>query len=872
MTQTRRRHLRNAAVPLALLIGAAWVVPLFLNAGRYRPLLKASLERSLGRKVALGHIALHFFPRPGFTVDNVVIDEDPSFGLEPFVRVGRLDCDLRWRSLWNSHVYLGTLKLSNPSINLVRNASGRWNIEDLLLRSRIKPQSRAQATPAPMPSNLAVEIQGARLNFKIGENKKPFTVVNTSAYLDFDYDSQRLDFRMAGEPVRTDLEFPTPGLVELDGNWSPARAAGDSLQATLRMQGALLYDWIPLLTGKNPELYGVVNSTINLGGSLRQIEYTGEAHLSQLHRWEQLPSASDLPCDLRFRGQFDRNKQDLVVKSMDLAFVDSQIHLEGSIASVASRPDFDLVVAFERSRMEDLLRLGVRVLGKRVAWDVRGRVNGMISVQGPWGAKRYGGFLNAHQVRLDTSSGTFPVSDVALRITGSGARLSPARVLLAPGVDVVVEASLRHFSPQQTGRPAAVRPAYQLTLSSSAVNLGRLVHFGRALGILGKSAMEAEGIGSFTLRLAGGAWPWTRPSVTAQASIRSARLVVPGLREPLNVPRARIQVYGRQVIINPIVAVMGTSVFSGWIVHQRGSPAPWDFSLSADKLSIEQASQWFEGMGDRNTPSLLDRIAGIGALISGRRPAFHLAGSMDARGHFSTPLITYRGVSLRDCQAGVDIHDRKIRVSQFRFEAGGGHGEGNALLNLSKSPVQTSGQAAIHGASIRSLGPYLPAALGKVRGYYSAGGTFEASGLTHAQLASTLKGVATVQLESVNLGDFDPVGSLARHFGMEALEEPPQALLIPRATAHLDVQDRQLTLEDFLVDIGGAEFQLHGGYSFDGSAQLLVRADLRGVHQPWTPVHPGMAGPVSRIADLHFAGTLRNLEVMPSAQISQTQP
>src|SRR5690242_8335936 len=756
MTRIRRRNLRSAAVALALLIGAAWVAPLFLNAGRYRPLLKAGLERSLGRKVSLGHIALHFFPRPGFTVDNVVIDEDPSFGLEPFARVGRLDCDLRWRSLWSSHLYLGTLKLSNPSINLVRNSSGRWNIEDLLLRSRIRPQSRAQATPAPMPSNLAVEIEGARLNFKIGENKKPFTVVNTSAHLNFDYDSERVDFRMAGEPVRTDLEFPTPGLVELDGNWSPARAAGDSLQATLRMQGALLYDWIPLLTGKNPELYGVLNSAISLGGNLRQIQYTGEAHLSQLHRWEQLPSANDLPCDLRFRGRFDRDNQDLVINSMNLAFEDSQIHVEGSIASVASRPDLDLVVAFERSRMEDLLRLGVRVLGKRVAWDVNGRLNGMISVQGPWNGKRYGGFLNAHQVRLDTSSGTFPVSDIALRITESGARLSPARILLAPGVEIVVDGNLRHFPPQQSKRPAA-HPAYQLTLSSSAVNLARLVHFGRALGILDKSDMEAEGIGSFTLRLAGGAWPWTRPSVTAQASIRSARLVVPGLSEPLNVPRARIQVYGKQVIVNPMLAVMGTSVFSGWIVHQRGSPAPWDFSLTADRLSIEQASQWFEGLGERTSPSFLDRIAGIGALFAGRHPSFHLAGGMDARGRFSTPLITYRGLSLRDFQASVDIRDRKVRLSQVRFEAGGGHGEGEALLNLSRIPVQISGQAGIHGASIAPLAPYLPAVLGKARGYYSAGGTFEASGLTRTQLASTLKGVASVQLERVNLGEFDPV-------------------------------------------------------------------------------------------------------------------
>jgi len=173
---------------------------------------------------------------------------------------------------------------------------------------------------------------------------------------------------------------------------------------------------------------------------------------------------------------------------------------------------------------------------------------------------------------LKTSSGVFPISDVAIRITKAGVRLSPARVLLSPGVEVVAEGALRHISPGEGRRHTAAHPTYDLTLSSHAVNLARLLHFGRALGLLGAKPLEAEGIGSFTLHLAGGAWPWTRPVVTAQASVRSARLTVPGLSGPLNIPRARIQVYGRQVMINPVLAVMGTSVFSGWVMHQ------WDLS------------------------------------------------------------------------------------------------------------------------------------------------------------------------------------------------------------------------------------------------------------------------------------------------------
>lgn len=871
MSSRKRRYLKNTVVTLALLVAVAWVVPFFLNAGRYRPLLTAVLERSLRRKVTLGHIDLHFFPHLGFTVDNVVVDEDPAFGLEPFIRVDRIDCNLLWRSLWRSHLYFGTLRLSDPSINLVRNSAGKWNIENLLLRSRVKNPSSGRASLAA-PSHLSVEIEDARLNFKVNENKKPFAIVNTNAHLDFDYGSDRVNFQMAGDPVRTDLEFPTPGLVALDGVWSPAGPPGHTLNATLRMQGGLLYDWIPLLAGRNPEVYGVLDGTIHLSGTLRKFNFIGDSRLSQLHRWEQLPSSNDLPCDMHFRGQFDRDDMSLMVSSMDLAFANSRVHLEGSIGDVASRPDLDLVVAFERSQLRDLMRLGARVFGNRTGWNLGGRLNGMISVRGPWGGQHYGGFLNAHHVVLDTSTGSFPVSDLAVRITPDGVRLSPARVRLARGVEVVVEGTLRHISPGRRRQRAVPHPVYALTLYSHAVNLERLVHFGRALGLLKPSHLEAEGIGSFTLHLAGTAWPWSGPSVTAQASVRSARFVVPGLSEPLNIPRARIQVYGKQIVVNPLLAVMGTSVFSGWVMHQRGSQLPWDFDLKADKLSIEQASQWFEGAGGQGSRSLFDKLSGIGSLFRGRRPVFYLAGRLDARGRFASPLLSYRTLALRGFETNLEIRDRKIRLTKVRFEAGGGRGEAKALVDLTKPSAQISGRAEVSGASVQALRRYLPPALAGVHGYYSAAGNFEARGSTRAEIARTLRGKATVQLESVNLGDFDPVRILARRFGMDLLEASSRPLFVPLATAHLHVQDRSVTLENFPVKLSDAEFELQGTYAFDGAASLRVQADLRGMRQPWTPVHPRTIGPVSRLADLRFTGTLRNLEMIPSAQISQTQP
>jgi len=258
--------------------------------------------------------------------------------------------------------------------------------------------------------------------------------------------------------------------------------------------------------------------------------------------------------------------------------------------------------------------------------------------------------------------------------------------------------------------------------------------------------------------------------------------------------------------------------------------------------------------------------------VTGHRSSFHLAGHLDVRGELTTPVLTYRQLLLHDFRARIDIHDRKVLIEKASFQAGSGAGEGSALVDLTRTPAHISGHARVGGTSIQALGHYLPAALSTARGYISLRGSFKADGLRRPEIARTLQGEATVELEGVSLGGFDPVRTLARHFGMEPLEPGPRPLLIPRATAHLRIENRQVKLEKFPLDLAGAEFELQGRYSFDGTTRLLVKADLRGVGRQLAPVQPGTNSGASRIADIRFAGSLHNLAMVPPGQISQTQP
>ena len=161
MDPRNRRRARNLSAALLLLGLAAWIVPSYFSAERYRRRLEAGLERALHRPVKFGALSLRLLPRPGFSIENAEVEEDPDFGSEPFARVDRIECDLRWQSLWRSRMEFASLRLDRPSFNLVLNAQGEWNVEKLLVQSGLTAPA-GTATGAKNPAageRLALEVE-----------------------------------------------------------------------------------------------------------------------------------------------------------------------------------------------------------------------------------------------------------------------------------------------------------------------------------------------------------------------------------------------------------------------------------------------------------------------------------------------------------------------------------------------------------------------------------------------------------------------------------------------------------------------------------------------------------------------------------------
>src|SRR5260370_12265391 len=77
------------------------------------------------------------------------------------------------------------MSLNKPSLILVRNSEGRWNLEKWLPPARVNPAQKASVY-GPLPPAASVnrleriEFEAGRANFKTGGDKNPVPFTNDS--------------------------------------------------------------------------------------------------------------------------------------------------------------------------------------------------------------------------------------------------------------------------------------------------------------------------------------------------------------------------------------------------------------------------------------------------------------------------------------------------------------------------------------------------------------------------------------------------------------------------------------------------------------------------------------------------------------------
>src|SRR5271157_882129 len=128
--QRKRRRLWIAMAAVVVLL-AILIVPPFLSVSRYKSRITQLISTSLGRPVRLSSVEVRLLPTPGFVLSDLTVEEDPAYGAEPVLHANTVTASIRLLSLWRGRLELDSIHVDEASLNLVRSAPGRWNLDPL---------------------------------------------------------------------------------------------------------------------------------------------------------------------------------------------------------------------------------------------------------------------------------------------------------------------------------------------------------------------------------------------------------------------------------------------------------------------------------------------------------------------------------------------------------------------------------------------------------------------------------------------------------------------------------------------------------------------------------------------------------------------
>jgi AsmA family len=296
--RTLRRLLYLAFAALAILLLV--LLPPLISVNRYQKRIANSIGDSLGRPVHLDRVSLNLLPLPGFILENLVVEEDPAFGSEPVIRANSVRATVRIASLWRRRVEFSTISFTDPSVNLVHLANGKWNLESILLHAaHIDAAPTAQKRAGAAPRFPYIEATGARLNFKLDHEKSPFSLTEADFALWLP-DPQQWHLRIQGRPTRTDTNVSDTGTLQLEGTLGRAPSLG---QVPINLRG----EWrnVPLgqaslvVFGRDAGLRGDMILSANAQGTVSNSAIQTRLQLTGARRADFVPAQSldvDLQC------------------------------------------------------------------------------------------------------------------------------------------------------------------------------------------------------------------------------------------------------------------------------------------------------------------------------------------------------------------------------------------------------------------------------------------------------------------------------------------------------------------------------------------------------------------------------------------------
>ncbi len=811
--------------------------------------LTTRLEAAFGRPVEVRAFEFSLWAGPTLEAQSVTVGEDPRFGHEYFMHAESLTIRLHWLSLLRGHLELGTLSLSHPSLNLVRNASGDWNLEEWLPRPAVTPTANSPVGPVrSMPPALhfrKIEIDGGRINFKYGDEKLPFAFVNVAGAVETESPGRwRMD--LDATPMRAAVVLQQAGTVHLTGHVGGTSSRLRPALLELSWKNASITDVLRLARSYDYGVHGIL--ALSLGARTEGDAWllNGRAELRQIHRWDLALRPDNPSVNLIAQMKWNPLDSELGFDDLTLEALNSNAHFTGRISwnqSALAPPKEQalpvyLNLATSQIDMKDVLSW-VRAFRPGIADDasvqgwagVRGVVTGWpvhvvnavvfsdgISVAG--GGMRRPLRLGQIQFRYDHEI----LSLLPVSFSWEAANGPPGSLL---HMDISTQAS-RHAIPvwHVSGGTTEVRDIVA-TAGLFGWNITR--------------GWDFAGPFRCDLRWQSEGFPWRMEptgNIVWGGEPDGGTLRVPFLNQP-------IEGIGARVDFKPLAQHVTLSSAQAFGAHWSGTfdrsaaEPEWQFAVSADHLTSSDLDLW---MNPRWRESFLGRML---PFLNPQAPLGAAAENLQANGRLDLGELSLASFHARHLRGDLRVEGRRIEYSNVTGELSGGTVSGSLDAGLVMPPAYHVGMQ-FERVDLGALAAASPTLANLFAGSASGEVSFHARGASRADLLASLECQGTAQVSNAELRNInlaDSVREGLRRAGTSTFREASAAF----SCANQKLQFRELKLASPAAEIDGAG-SVDFGRGLDFRLRVFPSGGTAALRTSKTPTTPSAAA--------HLTGTL----------------
>ena len=694
--------------------GIVLVLLLFLvrpGAQRLRARIVRSISLALGRPVDVGSVTLRLLPQPGFDLENFVVHEDPDFGAEPVLQSADVVATVRMSSLLRGRLEIARLSLTEPSINLARNSEGRWNLEKLVERAANTPVApTAKTRSEARPGFPYIEADHGRINFKFGQEKKPYSL--TEANFALWQDSENTwGMRLKAQPMRTDFNLSDTGLLVLEGSWQRSANLHDTpVQFTMQWEGAQLGQVTKLTLGQDKGWRGGVHLSAKVTGTPNDLTVKAEGSVEDFRRYD-ISANQDLRLAARCISHYSSTDHVLSGMACNAPVGEGTVALNGSIAPMFGARAYDLTMLVQDVPLQSLVEFTRRVK-KNVPTEIvaTGKLDANISVRrsGPSTAALWqgGGEVLGLNLRSPLTNTRLALDRIPFNVSSSDDTEIEQRAeggrgsAISAGVDPRVDVGPFNLA---LGRPAKAtvrgqfsRSGYNFLVQGEA-EVQRLFEVARTIGL---PALPSTADGEARINLhVGGSWAgFAAASVTGTAQLMAVHAKVRGLNTPVEIASASVELVPGRTEIRKLIASAAGNVWRGSLTVPRQcekpQACPVRFDLHADEF-------------------VTDELAGLIDEVPGKQPWYRFLSppaqskpylaSLHAVGKLSASRVVIHNLVANRVSADVELEQGRLQLSNLRAEVLGGHHTGEWQVDFSVNPPTYGGNGTLEKVALGQL-------------------------------------------------------------------------------------------------------------------------------------------------------------------------